>query len=349
MRGLPELAGAAGRPGFIGGNTMIRSILLASVGACLTAGAASGQTAHPVQAPVNLPHAEVGQCYQFVRIDAEFETVMQTIVVADEFEIFDVTDPRLQSEERRYVSREAGMRYRVTEPVYETVTEQVQIRPGFVRYEVTPAETRTVQERVMVREAHMVWRRGFVEGARQVRHDPETGEIWCLVEEPAVYETVHRTVLTAPAQLREVPVDPQFDTITREVLVQPATVEEVPIPAQHASYTVAVLAEEARINRRVSERRTEQVARHELVSNERFEWRLVDCADIDIPGHPTARPPAPSVHGAAPDSGMRVRHAPQGEDPHRDVDYEERESIPMASANPRLHPGAPQRRRSASR
>ena len=330
---------------------MIRFVLTGSVCASTLLGAtAAAQTPHPIQAPTSLPGAQAGQCYQFVRVEADYETVMQTIVVADEYEIYDVTDPRLERRERSYVSREAGMRYRVTEPVYETVTEQVQVRPGYVRYEVTPAETRTVSERILVREARMVWRRGYVEGARQVRHDPETGEIWCLVEEPAQYETVHRTVVTRNAELREVPVEPQYDTISREVLVQPATVEEIPIPAQHASYHVQVLAEEGDVHRRISQRRTEQVARHELVSGERFEWRLVDCASIDIPGHPGARPPGPGVHGAAPSSGMRIRHVPQGDDPHGDVDYDDRESTPMASLDTRtLHPGAPARRNGGRR
>jgi hypothetical protein len=330
---------------------MFRKLLTGSVCISAVLGAAAGaQTPHPIQAPTDLPDAQVGQCYQFVRIDAQYETVMQTIVVADEYEIFDVTDPRLERRERTYVSREAGMRYRVTEPVYETVTEQVQVRPGYVRYEVTPAQTRTVAERVLVREARMVWRRGYVDGARQVRHDPETGEIWCLVEEPAQYETVHRTIVTSNAQLREVPVEPRYETISREVLVHPATVEEVPIPAQHASYAAEILTHEASVQRRTSQRRTEQVARHELVSGERFEWRLVDCADINIPGQPGARPPAPSVHGAAPQGGMRIRHVPQGDDPHSDADYDERESTPMASANTgTLHPGAPQRRSAGRR
>lgn len=330
---------------------MLRKFLTGSV--CLSAmlgSAAAAQTPHPIQSPMDLPNAQIGQCYQFVRIDAEYETVMQTIVVADEFDIFDVTDPRLERRERSFVSREAGVRYRVTEPVYETVTEQVEVRPGYVRYEVIPAQTRTVSERVLVREARMVWRRGYTEGAHQVRHDPETGEIWCLVEEPAQYETVHRTIVTQNAQLREVPVEPQYQTISREVLVQPATVEEIPIPAQHASYEFHVLIEEAGVQRRTSHRRTEQVARHELVSGERFEWRLVNCADIGIPSHPDARPPAPSMHGPAPQNGMRIRHVPQGADPHGDVDYDERESTPMASLNSStLHPGAPARRNAGRR
>jgi hypothetical protein len=219
-----------------------------------------------------------------------------------------------------------------------------------VRYEVTPAQTRTVQERILVREARMVWRRGYIDGAQQVRHDPETGDIWCLVEDPAVYETINRTVLTTPAQLREVSVDPQFDTISREVLVRAASVEEVPIPAQQASYNIQVLAQEGGVTRRTSQRRTQNLERHELVSSERFEWRLVDCATLGIPGHPQARPPQPSSHGSGPTSSMRIRNAPQGADPHGDVDYDERESRPMASLNTgTLHPGAPSRRSSRRR
>lgn len=322
---------------------MFRSILATSTCACavLTAGALA-QPSHPAQLPVTLPNAQIGECYQFVRIDAEYETVMQTIVVADEYEIFDVTDPNLEMQQRRYVSREAGMRYRVTEPVYEDVTEQVQTRPGYVRYEVTPAETRTVSERILVREARMVWRRGYVEGAHQVRHDPETGEIWCLVEEPAIYETVHRNVVTSPAQVREVAVEPQFETITRSVLVQPATVEEIHIPAEHASYHVQVLTEEATINRRVAHRRTEQVARHELVSSERFEWRLVDCASIEIPSHPNARPPRHSGHGSSHNQHMMSYQEEQHLDGGEEGEYE---AIPVAANRHTLHPGAPARRR----
>ncbi len=293
---------------------------------------------------VDLPNAQIGECYQLVRIDAEYETVMQTVVVADGYEIFDVTDPRLTTRNMTYVSREAGMRYRVTEPVYETRTETVQVRPSYVRYEVQPARTETVSERILVREAHLKWVRGYQDGARQVRHDPETGEIWCLVEEPAVYETIHRTVVVDPAQVREVPVDPEYTTISREVLVRPATVEEIPIPAEQSSYTMQVLVEEGSVSRSMSQQRTEQVARYELVHGERFEWRLVECESIDIPSDPH---PMPQRHSSAAEDQMPRSHirsrrqADQGNVPHQRGG--DAEATPVASNT--LHPGAPQRRR----
>lgn len=328
----------------------LRTVLLGTVCISLMAPAATAMTpysSHPTGMRVDLPDAQIGDCYQLVRIDAEYETVMQTVVVADGYEIYDVTDPRLERRTLSFVSREAGMRYRVTEPVYETVTEQVQIRPSYVRYEVDPARTETVSERILVREAQLKWVRGYVEGARQVRHDPETGEIWCLIEEPAVYETIHRTVVTHPAQIREVPIEPEYATITREVLVRPATVEEIPIPAEEGSYTVHVLTEEGQVSRSMSPQRTEQVARYELIHGERFEWRLVECQQIEIPQHPHPAPTPSRHHQSSADEQMprshirSRRHVDQGDTPHgggRDS-----ESTPVASNT--LHPGAPPRRR----
>lgn len=331
---------------------MNKPILLGAAAMIALTGAAAVHAQHPTPFPSDPPHATVGQCYQRIRIEAEYETVMETVVIADGYEIYDVTDPNLDVEQRSYISREAGMRYVVTEPVYETVTEQVQVRPGYVRYEVTPARHETVTERVLVREGRLVWRRGYVEGARQVRHDPETGEIWCLVEEPAEYRTVHRTVVAEPARIHEVPVQPEFATISRQVLVRPATVEEIPIPAERDAYTVHVLAEEARVNRRMSPQQTDTITRHELVSNERYEWRLVDCMSIDIPGHPSAMPPRHAPSGGAqhhPSASAlpqsRIITVPQGDDPYADTDYRDHDGVPMASADTsRLHPGAPQRR-----
>jgi hypothetical protein len=70
----------------------------------------------------------------------------------------------------------------------------------------------------------------------------------------------------------------------------------------------------------MSPQRTEQIARYELVHGERFEWRLVECVDIEIPQHPHPAPP-PSRHSSASDqapvSHIRSRRqADQGDVPH---------------------------------
>ena len=96
--------------------------------------------------------------------------------------------------------------------MYEDVEEQVIVKPASKIIEVVPAEYEEVEERVLVREAYkreievpalyntyfeqvmerparQVWKpgRGAVE-----RVDEVTGEILCLVDEPAVYKTVER-------------------------------------------------------------------------------------------------------------------------------------------------------------
>lgn len=322
-----------------------RTLLLGGVSVAIaTSTAVASPAPHPMGMRVDLPNAQIGECYQLVRVAAEYETVMQTVVVADGYEIYDVTDPRLTTRELSYVSRDAGVRYRVTEPVYETRTETVQIRPSYVRYEVRPARTETVTERILVREAQLKWVRGYHDGARQVRHDPETGEIWCLIEEPAVYESIHRTVVVDPAEIHEIPVEAEYTTISREVLVREATVEEIHIPAEESSYSVQVLLEDGSVSRSMSPQRTEQVARYELIHGERFEWRLVECETIDIPHDPH---PMPQRHSSASDEQMPRSHirsrrqADQGDVPHAPA--RDREATPVASNT--LHPGAPQRRR----
>ena len=236
--------------------------------------------------------AASGECYARVRIPAEYDSYSEQITVADGFESYEVSPPRLRPEVREYISREAGMRYIVHEPVYETITETVQIRPAYTEYVVRPAEHETVTETIMVREPRTVWRRGYEPGALSTRVDEETGEIWCLVEEPGEYRTVTRTIVTRPADVEEISYPAEYSTITREVLVQEARVEEVPIPAQYAEYRIEVLDQAATIDSYYSEERTDTITRYTLRSNERYEWRLVDCDDLDIPAY--GEPPVAS-------------------------------------------------------
>lgn len=322
---------------------MPRTILLSGGALALVLSASAGAQ-HNAAFPSDPPsHAEAGQCYTRVHHDAQYNTIHESVVIADGYETYEIyvngrlvdshtVDPVLETHTRQYVSREAGMRYRVTEPVYETVREQVQVQPAYSRYVVEPARHETVSERVLIREARLVWRRGYVEGARSYRHDPETGEVWCLVEEPAEYRTVTRTVVAEPGSVREIPVDPRFQTIEREVLRQPATVEEIPIPARHASYEYATLVHPAEVRARYVEERTDVLERYELVAGERYEWRLVECADIDFSRHRS--------------QSYQSSQAPQTSNPAR-RDYE---GAPVAALSASasaetgtLHPGAPQR------
>lgn len=263
-------------------------LLCGSAVALLTASAAfAGDTEwFPPDPPSS---AIAGECYARVRIEPEYDVYTEQVTTQDSYERYDVLPPRLRPETREYISREAGVRYIVHEPVYETVTETVQIRPAYVEYVVQPAQHDSVTETIMVREPRMVWRRGYVPGAQMTRFDSETGEVWCLVEEAGEYRTVTRNIVTQPAEIREINHPAEYSTITRDVLVQEARVETVPIEELRDTYRVEVLDQHASVDSRVIPMETETVTRYSLRTEERWEWRLMDCEDIDLPGY---NPPA---------------------------------------------------------
>lgn len=229
--------------------------------------------------------ATTGECYARVRIEPEYDAFAEQVTTQDSYERYDVRPPTLRDEVREYVSREAGVRYIVHEPVYDTVTETVQVAPAYSEYVVHPAVHNTVTETIMVREPRQVWRRGYEPSASMTRYDSETGEIWCLVEEAGEYQTVTRNVIVQPAEINEVNHPAEFSTITREVLVQPASVEEIPIDPRYDSYTIQVVDQPASVDSHVIPGETQTVTRYTMRSEERWEWRLMNCDDIDLPGY----------------------------------------------------------------
>ncbi|WP_138513984.1 hypothetical protein [Maricaulis alexandrii] len=272
-----------------------KSVLCGSALTLITASAALAGDAEwfPPDPPNS---AMAGECYARVRIAPEYDVYTEQVTTQDSYERYDVLPPSLRPEVREYVSREAGVRYIVHEPVYETVTETVQVRPSYVEYVVEPAVHETVTETIMVREPRMVWRRGYTPGAQMTRFDSETGEVWCLVEEEGEYQTVTRNIVVSPAEIREISHPAEYDTITRDVLVQEARVEEVPIDELRDTYQIQVLDRHASVDSRVIPMETETVTRYSMRTEERWEWRLVDCEDIDLPGYnPPAQADIPPV------------------------------------------------------
>ena len=99
----------------------------------------------------------------------------------------------------------------------------------------------------------------------------------CLVEEPAIYKTVSRRVLKAPAEAREVPVPAQYSTVTRRVIDRPAEVRRVVVPEQVATRTVRKLVEPGGVRRIPIPAQTGSTTVRELVEPARLEWRSVLC------------------------------------------------------------------------
>ncbi|MHA6287341.1 hypothetical protein [Maricaulis sp. CAU 1757] len=269
-----------------------------------------------------------GECYARVRIEPEYDVYTESVTTQDAYERYDVLPPRLRGETRQYVSRDAGFRYVVTEPVYETITETVQVSPAYVEYVVQPAVHDTVTETILVREPRMVWRRGHVPGAAQTRYDAETGEIWCLVEEAGEYETVHRNIVVQPAEIREIQHAAEYAEITRDVLVREATVQTIPIEEQVASYHIEVMDQHASVNNHFIPAETTTVNRYSLRTEERWEWRLVDCNDLvsEAPQHGAPTRSYSSAPAPTGNTYLYGNDAPQTDDRYS-------EEVPVARAS----------------
>lgn len=226
------------------------------------------------------PNAEPGRCYARILIPATYGESTETVVVREAAERVEVIPARYETVTERVLVKDASTRLETIPPRYETVEERVLVRPESKRFEEVPATFRTVTEQVLVSPARTEWKRGpassFVDNVVQSR-TTDTGEVMCLIEIPAQYKTVSRTVVDTPAHTREVVIPAEYRTISKTVVAQPASTREVVIPAEYDDIQVTKLVAPA------SERRIEipaeydQVTKRVMVSNEKLQWREVLC------------------------------------------------------------------------
>src|SRR6185436_16813887 len=125
-----------------------------------------------------------------------------------------------------------------TEPVYEDVREQVVVREAYTREIELPALYDTFYEQVVEKPASKVWKKG--RGTAE-RVDPQTGEIYCLVDQPAVYKTVEKRELKRPAGTRTEQVPAEYTTRTVHKLVTPPQEVRTTVPAETAAVTKKAL------------------------------------------------------------------------------------------------------------
>lgn len=152
---------------------------------------------------------QAGQCFTRVVYPAEYRADQMQTIVRPEYEKITYTDP-----------------------VYEDVQEQVLQREAYTREVEVPALYDTFYVQNMVTPAGKVWKpgRGAVE-----RVDPATGEIFCLVDQPAVYNTVEKKQLKRPAGTRVETIPAEYTTVTVSKLVKGPEQVKTVIPAEYGT------------------------------------------------------------------------------------------------------------------
>ena len=268
---------------------------LAALAALAAATAPLGALAQ--EGPPPPPFARPGQCFAKLVEPARFETVRDRVLVSP-----GRTDTRVIPARRHWEDRPVLLEPERREPVsippvLRTVSAPVVVRPATVRTTVIPAEYRDVAETVMVSPPRRYWRRSqSVPGygptwVGRTRMEP-TGEVVCLVEEPARYETVWRRVCVHPEQRVDTPVPAEVRYVSRQVVAEPGRTEERVIPARWGSQRVEVVDVPERVERIDTPPAFREVERQRQVAPERVRWVETACAPAPPPPCPAACAPA---------------------------------------------------------
>jgi murein L,D-transpeptidase YcbB/YkuD len=194
---------------------------------------------------------------------AVYETVKERVLVKEASERIEIVPPvykavkvHVQSEEiqevvpavyetvkERVLVKDASTRLEEVPAVYETVEEKVLVKPASKKAIEIPAVYETVTEQKLVREAYTTWKPGTMTNIQRI--DAGTGQIMCLVEVPAEYQTMTRQVLKSPADVRYEDIPAVYDTVKKTVLKTPASTRTVQIPAEYAEREIRKLVKPA--------------------------------------------------------------------------------------------------------
>lgn len=172
-----------------------------------------------VRSGIELGNVEPGACFREYYTAAEYRTESQRVLIKEGSETIVATPAE-----------------------YETVEERVVVKEAYTRTIDVPATYRTESESVLVEPARSVWKKG--RGPIE-KIDNLTGEIMCLVEIPARYETLTKTVLDKPATTKTVEVPAVYETIKVRRLVKPAAEAREVIEPEYDTLTTRVKVADA--------------------------------------------------------------------------------------------------------
>jgi peptidoglycan hydrolase-like protein with peptidoglycan-binding domain len=250
-------------------------LLLATAAAALATGAVSGAaSAQSFSGPP--PAARPGECYARIIRPAEYDATPETIVTREAYEQLSVSKAEFSASSQQVMTKEAGIRYDVKQPTWTTTTETIVVKPAYDKLSIIPAKFETKTETVVVGEPRMVWKKGAnLSSIKKV--DAKSGEVWCLVEEPARTETVTRKVLVSPEQISRITVPAETKTVTRQVMADRGGVREIETPAEYRAVPVMEVSRPAESQTLQVPAQTATIDRLRLRSPERQDWVQVLC------------------------------------------------------------------------
>jgi len=161
---------------------------------------------------VAIENTNVNECFREYFIAAKFEQTQKEVLVKEE------------SEEIKIAAAQ-----------FEEVEEIVTIKQASKKKIYKPAEYEIIEEKIEIEPAKAVWKKG--EGPIS-KIDNSTGEIMCLIQVPAKYKIVKKTVLKSEPAVDLVEVPAETKALKVSKLVSDATVDKVKIPAEYKKVTI---------------------------------------------------------------------------------------------------------------
>lgn len=150
------------------------------------------------------------------------------------------TPDEYEMKEQEIVDKPASYRFERIPAVYTTVYDTQIVKPAYKKTILIPAEYDIVTEDQLVTPASQKWVKGKAD-KNCLSADPKDCEVWCLIEEPAVYRKVTRKVEKTPAYTQEVEVPAVTHVVPRQQLVQEAYDRRVEIPATYKTIMARIL------------------------------------------------------------------------------------------------------------
>jgi Putative peptidoglycan binding domain len=226
------------------------------------------------------PDARPGQCYARVSVPAEYTSETQQVIKREASTRIEVQPAKYEWVEERVLIKEASKRLEIVPAKYEWVDEKVVVTPAGTRLEPVEAQYEWTEEKVLVKPAETIWKKGH---GPVEKLDNSTGEIMCLVEVPAVYNTVKKRALKSPASTRQVDIPAVTKTVRKQVLKTPASTREIEIPAEYSAVRVQKLVSPAKEVKVDIPALSDTVTTRKLVRAANIEWREVLCETNTTP------------------------------------------------------------------
>lgn len=169
---------------------------------------------------IDLGNVTTGQCFAEYYISAKFETKEKEVLVKEAAEDIKITLAQFDKVDTVETIKEASKKKVLIKAEYEVIEEKVEIEP-----------------------AKAVWKKGT---GPVSRIDNSTGDIMCLVQVPAKYKIIKKTILKTPSKIDSVEIPAVTKAFSVSKLVTDASADKIKVAAVYKKVGITSKIEDAK-------------------------------------------------------------------------------------------------------